>query len=72
MKEIVFAVHTLIPESTKFVQTNKIGMFPCPLSLSLGPCGFPFMLIYDFTTQTSKIFKVKLNSPIEKIQFIKS
>ena len=38
MREIVFAVHTLIPESTKFVQTNKIGMFPCPLSLSLGHC----------------------------------
>ena len=29
-----------IPESTKFAQTNRIGIFPGPLSLSLGPYGF--------------------------------
>ena len=70
-KEIVFPVHTLIPESAKFVQTNKIEMFPGPLSLSLGPYGFPFILTYDFTTQTSMIFKIKLHNPIEKIELIK-
>ena len=42
MKEIGFVVHTLIPESTKFVQKNKIGIFSDPLSLSLDPYGFFF------------------------------
>lgn len=71
MKEIGFVVHTLIPKSTKFVQTNKIGMFPGPLSLSLSPYGFPFILTYDFTTQTSMIFKIKLHNPIEKNELVK-
>ena len=71
MKEIVFPVHTLIPESAKFVQTNKIGMFPGPLSLSLSPYGFPFIPTYDFTTQTSMIFKIKLHNPIEKNELVK-
>ena len=39
MKEIGFVVHTLIPESTKFVKKNKIGIFPDALSLSLDPYG---------------------------------
>ena len=71
MKEIGFVVHTLVPESTKFIQTNKIGMFPGPFSLSLGPYGFLFMLTYDSTTQTSKMF-IKLHNSIEKIELIKS
>ena len=44
MKETGFIVQTLIPESTKFVQTNRIGMFLGPLSLSLGPYGFLLIL----------------------------
>ena len=72
MKGNGFVVHLLIPESAKFVQTNKIGMFPGPLSLSLGPYGFLFMLTYDSATQTSKIFKIKLHNPIDKIELIKS
>ena len=71
-KEIGFVVHTLIPKSTKFVQTNKIGMFPGPLSFPFGPYGFLFMLTYDSTTQTSEIFKTKLHNSIEKIELIQS
>ena len=71
-KEIVFVVHTLIPKSTKFVQTNKIGMFPGPLSFPFGPYGFLFVLTYDSTTQTSEIFKTKLHNSIEKIELIQS
>ena len=67
-KEIGFVVHTLIPKSTKFVQTNKIGMFPGPLSFPFGPYGFLFVLTYDSTTQTSEIFKTKLHNSIEKIE----
>ena len=44
MKETGFIVQTVIPESTKFVQTNRIGMFLGPLSLSLGPYGFLLIL----------------------------
>ena len=71
MKETGFVVHTLVPESTTFIQANKIGMFPGPLSLSLGPYGFLFMLTYDSATQTCKIF-IKLHNSIEKIELIKS
>ena len=64
MKEIGFIVHTLIPESSKFIQANKIGMFPGLLSLSVGPYGFLFTLIYDSTKQASRIFKIKLRNLI--------
>ena len=37
MKELGFIVYTLIPESTKFVQRDKIEIFRGPLTLSLGP-----------------------------------
>ena len=71
MKEIAFIVHTPIPESTKIVQTNKIGMSPGPLSLSLSLNRCLFMLNFHSTSQTSKIFKIKLHNPIEKIELIK-
>ena len=44
MKETGFIVQTVITESTKFVQTNRIGMFLGPLSLSLCPYGFLLIL----------------------------
>ena len=42
-------VHTLIPEKYKFVESNRIGFYPHPMSVCIGPTGkFKFSGLQPF------------------------
>ena len=69
-KEIGFVVHTLIPKSTKFVQTNKIGMFPGPLSFPFGPYGFLFMLIMILLHRQARFSRPNYITQLRKLNSI--
>ena len=51
MKELAFIVYTLIPESTKFVQRNKIEIFSGPLTLPLGPWFSFYVRVWFYYTE---------------------
>ena len=51
MKELGFIVYTLIAESTKFVQRNKIEIFQGPLTLSLGPWFSFYVNVWFYYTE---------------------
>ena len=66
------AVHTIIPETTKYTKKNKVDMYTNHIDICIGPYGYLFMITYDKVNMESKIFKVQLPSSVEKIEFLKS
>lgn len=72
LSNIGYVAHTIIPETTKFTQKNKVGMYPSPLDVCLGPYGFLYILSHDQLKQSVNIYKVQLHNPVEKIELIKS
>lgn len=72
LKDIGLVGHTIIPETSKFTNNNKVGMHPNPISLSIGPCGYIYVLNFDIKTQSSKITKFQLHNPIDKFETIAS
>ena len=67
-----YAVHTIMPETTKYTEKNKVGMYINPIDICIGPYEYLFMITYDNVKMESKIFKVQLYNPVEKIEFLKS
>ena len=70
LQNIGYVVHTLIPETTKFTVNNKVGMYPCPLSVCMGPYGYIFVLTHGTGKSKTSIYKVKLHNPIDSIDLI--
>ena len=72
LKEIGFIGHTVIPETSKFTNNNKVGMHSNPMDLSVGSYGYIYMLNFDTNAKLSKIAKFQLYSPIDKFETIAS
>ena len=47
-------------------------MYTNPIDFCIGPYGYLFMITYDNIKMESKICKVQLHKPVEKIEFLKS
>ena len=71
LSKVGYIVHTIIPETTKYTKKNKVGMYTNPIDICIGPYGYLFMITYDDVKMESKIFKVQLHNPVEKIEFLK-
>ena len=72
LREIGFIGHTVIPETSKFTNNNKVGMHSNPSGLLVGSYGHIYMLNFDTKTILSKITKFKLHDPIDKFETIAS
>ena len=72
LSKLGYVVHTIIPETTKYTEKNKVAMCRNPIDICIGPYGYLFMITYDNVKIKSKIFKVQLHNPVEKIGFLKS
>ena len=72
LSKVGYVVHTIIPEITKYTEKNKVGMYTNPIDICIGPYGYLFMITYDNVKMESKIFKVQMHNPVEKIEFLKS
>ena len=72
LSKVGYVVHTIIPETTKYTEKNKVGMYTNPIDICIGPYGYLFMITYDYVKMERKIFKVQLHNPVEKIEFLKS
>ena len=71
LSKVAYVVHTIIPETTKYTE-KKVSMYANPIDICIGPYGYLFMIAYDKVKMESKIFKVQLHNPVEKIEFLKS
>ena len=55
----------------KFTDKNKVGMYPCPISIT-SPLALHFLyfLLFDTKTGKSKLYKAQLHNPVQKIDAI--
>ena len=66
LKKFGFIGHTVIPETLKFTQYNKVCMHLNLISLALRPFGYTFMLTYDREpAKYSKVTKFRFHNPLE-------
>ena len=72
LSKVGYVVHTIIPETTKYTEKNKVGMYTNPIDICIGPYGYLFMITYDNVKMERKIFKLQMHNPVEKIEFLKS
>ena len=59
--------HTVILETIKFTDRNKVGMYPCPISVTVDEQCFLYFLSLDTKTGKSKLNKAQLHNPVQKI-----
>ena len=71
LKELGFVGCRLIPELDKFTEDNKIGAFPQPISVAIGPFGRLLFLSWDSHKRCSKLLMARLHNPVQKFVTLK-
>ena len=64
-------VHTLVPDKYRLTDTNKVGLYPHPVSVTLGPTGKLLFLDYNPLNRESKLCLADLHSPV-RVEVLKS
>ena len=67
-----FISHTIIPEIDHFTEYNRVGMYPHPISISVGPFGSLLFLTLNQETGTSNLYMAQLHNPVQKVEVIKT
>ena len=55
LSKIGHVVHTIIPETTKYTEKNKVSMYTNPIDIYIGPYGYLFMITYDNVKMESNL-----------------
>ena len=55
LSKVGYVVHTIIPETTKYTEKNKVGMYTNPIDICIGPYGYLFMITYDNVKMESNL-----------------
>jgi len=57
--------HSVVPDSYKINDTNKVGLYPHPIAVCVGEHGKLLVLDYAPLKNTSRLLEVKLHVPAE-------
>ena len=75
LRSLDFVVHTIIPETDRFTDNYKVGMYPrlISVSVSVGPYGSIFFLIEGENDgqKTSSLYTAKLHNPVKNITLVR-
>ena len=70
LANVGYVCHTIIPELDKFTDNNRLGMYPCPISVSVAKFGWLLFLSWDSKLASATLYRARLYSPINKISAI--
>ena len=62
--KIGYVGHTVIPKTIKFIDKNKVGMYPCHIGITVDEQCFLYFLSLDTKTDISKLYKAQLLNPV--------
>ena len=65
-----FVGHTIIPETDRFTESNKVGMYPCPISIATGQFGYLLFLTQNSQSKRSSLYIAQLHNPVQKITML--
>ena len=71
LRSLDFVGHTIIPETDRFTEHNKVGMYPNPISIATGPYRSLLFLSLNTVTGLSSLFMAQLHNPVQKIVKLK-
>lgn len=71
LRSLDFVGHTIIPETDRFTEHNKVVMYPNPISIVTGPFGSLLFLSLNTVTGLSSLFMAQLHNPVQKIVKLK-
>ena len=66
-----FVGHTISPETDRFTESNKVAMYPCPISISPGQFGYLLFLTQNSQCKKSSLYIAQLHTPIQKITMLR-
>ena len=72
LQKLDFVSHTIIPETDHFTEYNRVGMYPHPISIAVGPFGSLLFLTLNQETGTSNLYMAQLHNPVQKVEVIKT
>ncbi|MES9881338.1 MAG: hypothetical protein ABW185_10700 [Sedimenticola sp.] len=58
-------VHSIVPDEFKISSTNKVGMYPHPISVICGTYGKVLVLDYQPMKKTTRVLEVRLHIPAD-------
>ena len=65
LESIDRVVHSIVPDSYKISETNKVGMYPHPIAVCIGEHGKILVLDYAPMKNTSRLLEVRLHVPAD-------
>ena len=73
LRSLNFVVHTIIPETDRFTDNNKVRMYPRLISVSVGPYDSIFFLTEGKNggQKTSSLCTAQLHNPVKNITPVK-
>ena len=71
LQKLDFVSHTIIPETDHFTEYNRVGMYPHPISVAVGPFGNLLILSLNQETGTSNLYMAQLHNPVQKVEVLK-
>ena len=64
LREADLVVHQMVPEKYRFTETNKIGMYPHPVAITLGRQGKLLFIDVNSLQNTSRLVEADLHNPV--------
>ena len=63
---------TIIPEMCKFTEDNRVGFYPKPVDVCVGPFG-KILALYNYNEQdgTSNLLSARLHCPVDQLQILR-
>ena len=71
LREVDLVVHQMVPEKYRFLETNKIGMYPHPVAITLGRQGNLLFIDVNPLKQSSRLVEGSLHNPV-RLEVVKS
>ena len=65
LESIDHVVHSIVPDSYRISETNKIGMYPHPIAVCVGDRGKILFLDYAPGKNSSRLLEVRLHVPAD-------
>ena len=71
LQQLDFVSHTIILEMDHFTEHNRVGMYPHPINIAMGPFSSLLFLTLNQKTRGLNLYMVQLYNPVQKVEVLK-
>ena len=71
LQQLDFVNHTIIPEMNHFTEHNRVGMYPHPINIAVGPYSSLLFLTMNQETGIWNLCMAQLHNPVQNVEVLK-